>query len=153
MRSTSSWRPAPDQQVSLTDPDARSMATSGRGTGIVGYNVQAAVDAKHHLIVAHEVTNVGHDRTQLASMAQQTQEAIGSETLTVLADRGYYKGAEILKCEDAGIEALVPKPLTSNSKADGRFDKRDFVYDAGATSTAARQVSVRSGASLRSRTA
>ena len=66
---------APDRQVSLTDPDARSMATSGRGTGIVGYNVQTAVDTKHHLIVAHEVTNVGHDRTQLADMAQQAQDS------------------------------------------------------------------------------
>jgi transposase len=121
---------SPDQQVSLTDPDARSMATSGRGTGLVGYNVQAAVDAKNHLIVTHEVTNVGHDRTQLASMAEQTREAIGDRALTVLADRGYYKGTELLKCEDAGIEAVLPKPLTSNSKADGRFDKRDFVYDA-----------------------
>jgi hypothetical protein len=121
---------SPDGQVSLTDPDARSMATSGRGTGIVGYNVQASVDATNHLIVAHEVTNVGHDRTQLASMAQKTQEAIGGTSLTVLADRGYYKGPELLKCEDAGIKALVPKPLTSNSKADGRFDKRDFTYDA-----------------------
>jgi transposase len=120
---------SPDEQVSLTDPDARSMATSGRGTGIVGYNVQASVDATNHLIVAHEVTNVGHDRTQLASMAQKTQEAIGSGSLTVLADRGYYKGSELLKCEDAGIETIVPKPLTSNSKAEGRFDKRDFLYD------------------------
>jgi transposase len=120
---------SPDEQVSLTDPDARSMATSGRGTGIVGYNVQASVDAKNHLIVTHEVTNVGHDRTQLASMAQKTREAIGSGSLTVLADRGYYKGPELLKCEDAGIETIVPKPLTSNSKAEGRFDKRDFIYD------------------------
>jgi transposase len=120
---------APDGQVSLTDPDARSMATSGRGTGIVGYNVQAAVDAQNHLIVTHEVTNVGHDRTQLASMAEKTQEALCERDLTVLADRGYYKGTELLKCEDAGIAAVVPKPLTSNSKADGRFDKRDFVYD------------------------
>jgi transposase len=119
-----------DEQVSLTDPDARSMATSGRGTGIVGYNVQASVDAMNHIIVTHEVTNVGHDRTQLASIAQKTQEAIGSRSLTVLADRGYYKGPELLKCEDAGIETIVPKPLTSNSKADGRFDRRDFTYDA-----------------------
>jgi transposase len=103
---------APDQQVSLTDPDARSMATSGRGTGMVGYNVQTAVDTKHHLIVAHEVTNVGHDRSHL----------------TVLADRGYFTGEEILECEQAGISTLVPKPLTSTSKADGRFDKRDFTY-------------------------
>ena len=121
-------RQAPDQQVSLTDPDARSMATSGRGTGMVGYNVQTAVDTKHHLIVAHEVTNVGHDRTQLSSMAKQARDATGTEQLTVLADRGYFKGEEILECEQAGINALVPKPLTSNSKAEGRFDKRDFVY-------------------------
>jgi hypothetical protein len=121
-------REAPDRQVSLTDPDARSMATSGRGTGIVGYNVQTAVDTKHHLIVAHEVTNVGHDRTQLSSMAKQARSATGKEELTVLADRGYFKGEEILECDQAGITPLVPKPLTSNSKADGRFDKRDFVY-------------------------
>jgi transposase len=119
---------APDGQISLTDPDARSMATSGRGTGIVGYNVQTAVDAKNHLIVAHEVTNVGHDRTQLASMAKQARGATGQEHLTVVADRGYFNGEEILECDKAGISALVPKPLTSNSKAEGRFDKRDFVY-------------------------
>jgi transposase len=117
-----------DGQVSLTDPDARSMATSGRGTGMVGYNVQAAVDAKHHMIVAHEVTNVGHDRTQLYSMSKQTRDAIGVEKLTALADRGYFKGEEILECERAGINALVPKPQTSNNKAKGQFDKRDFRY-------------------------
>jgi transposase len=119
---------APDGQISLTDPDARSMATSGRGTGIVGYNVQTAVDTKHHLIVAHEVTNVGHDRTQLSAVAQQARQAIGEEHLTALADRGYFNGAEILTCEQKGIIPLVPKPLTSNSKAAGRFDKRDFIY-------------------------
>ena len=117
-----------DQQVSLTDPDARSMATSGRGTGIVGYNVQTAVDVKHHMIVAHEVINVGHDRTQLAPMAKQARAAINENALTVVADRGYFKGEEILECEQAGISALVPKPLTSNNKAEGRFDKADFVY-------------------------
>src|SRR6266496_3277240 len=121
-------REAPDGQVSLTDPDARSMATSGRGTGIVGYNVQTAVDSKHHLIVAHEVTNVGHDRTQLFAMAKQARSATGKEDLTVVADRGYFKGEEILECNQAGMTPLVPKSLTSNSKADGRFDKRDFVY-------------------------
>ena len=119
---------APDRQISLTDPDARSMATSGRGTGMVGYNVQTAVDTKHHLIVAHEVTNVGHDRSHLSSMAQQARAATGAEQLTVLADRGYFTGEEILECEQAGIRTLVPKPLTSTSKADGRFDKRDFTY-------------------------
>ena len=81
---------APDQQISLTDPDARAMATSGRGSGVVGYNVQAAVDAKHHLIVAHEVTNIGHDRDQLTSMAGQAKAAMGVQALDVLADRGYF---------------------------------------------------------------
>ena len=119
---------APDKQISLTDPDARSMATSGRGTGMVGYNVQTAVDAKHHLIVAHEVTNVGHDRTQLFAMATLAREALGKKELTVVADRGYFSGKEILACTQQGITPLVPKPLTSGAKADGRFDKRDFVY-------------------------
>jgi transposase len=120
---------APDRQVSLTDPDARSMATSARGTGMVGYNVQTAVDTKHHLIVAHKVTNLGHDRTQLADMAVQAKEATGQE-ITALADRGYFKGEEILRCDEAGIVPLVPKPQTSNNKAAGLFDKSDFVYSA-----------------------
>ena len=119
-----------DHQISLTDPDARSMATSGRGTGIVGYNVQTAVDARHHMIVAHEVTNVGHDRDQLAAMAKLAKQAIGQPKLIALADRGYFEGYEILECERAGIATLVPKPATSNSAFEGRFDKRDFVYDA-----------------------
>jgi transposase len=119
---------APDQQMSMTDPDARSMATSGKGTGIVGYNVQAAVDAKHHLIVAHEVTNVGHDRDQLSPMAEQARQATGHEVLTALADRGYFNGKESLACEQAGIVPCVPKPLTSGAKAEGRFGKQDFVY-------------------------
>jgi len=121
---------APDQQISLTDPDARSMKT--RGTGLVGYNVQTAVDAKHHLIVAHEVTNDGIDRSQLSSMAKQARAAIGSETLTVIADRGYFKGEEVLACQEAGITAIVPKTHTSAAKAEGRFDKADFIYDASA---------------------
>ena len=118
---------APDQQVSLTDPDARSMATSGRGSGVVGYNVQAAVDAKHHLIVAHEVTNTGHDRDQLSGMAQ-AKAAMGLQALDVLADRGYFDGEEGLACEGIGVTPYVPKPLTSGSKAKGRFGKQDFVY-------------------------
>lgn len=118
---------APDRQISLTDPDARSMATSGRGTGVVGYNVQTVVDVQHHLIVSHEVVNVGHDRTQLADMAERAKEAVGQE-ITVLADRGYFKGEEILRCTESGIVPLVPKPQTSNNKAAGLFDKSDFVY-------------------------
>ena len=121
---------APDQQISLTDPDARSMATSGRGTGMVGYNVQAAVDAKHHLIVAHEVTNVGHDRTQLSSMAKRAKQAIGTEALEVVADRGYFKGEELRACEQANITTFLPKPQTSGNMAKGLFGKRDFIYDA-----------------------
>ena len=121
-------RAAPDGQVSLTDPDARSMATSGKGTGIVGYNVQAAVDAQHHLIIAHEVTNIGNDRAQLSKMAQQARDASGQDALTVIADRGYFKGEEILACEQAGATPIVPKPLTSGAKAEGRFGKQDFVY-------------------------
>ncbi len=119
---------APDRQISLTDPDARSMATSGRGTGMVGYNVQTAVDTKYHLIVAHEVTNLGHDRAHLSTMARQASQATGEDNLTVLADRGYFESEQILDCEQSGIDALVPKPLTSNSKAAGRYDKRDFIY-------------------------
>ena len=119
---------APDGQISLTDPDARSMATSGRGTGIVGYNVQTAVDTQHHLIVAHEVTNLGHDRTLLATMSNQARDALGAETLKVVADRGYFSGREILACEQSDIATMVPKPQTSSNRAMGLFDKKDFRY-------------------------
>ena len=132
MRSLEALAPAiqesVDGQISLTDPDARCIATSGKGTAMVGYNVQTAVDTKHHLIVAHEVTNVGNDRAQLASMAQKAREAIGTEALSALADKGYFSGNEILKCEQLGIEALVPKPMTSGNRAKGLFDKKDFEY-------------------------
>jgi transposase len=117
-----------DKQISLTDPDARSMATSGRGSGIVGYNVQSAVDTTHHLIVAHEVTNVGSDRSQLSNIAEQARTEIGAETLDVVADRGYYESKEILACERVGITVTLPKPMTSGAKAAGRFGKQDFVY-------------------------
>ena len=117
-----------DKQISLTDPDARSMKT--RGTGIVGYNVQTAVDAKHHLIVAHEVTNVGIDRDQLSAMATQARTAMGTQELIAIADRGYFKSEEILACHEAGITAIVPKTVTSGATADGRFGKADFIYDA-----------------------
>lgn len=121
-------REAPDGQISLTDPDARSMATSGRGTGMVGYNVQVAVDTRHHLIVTNDVTNQGHDRQQLAPIAQQAAQASGHEQITAIADRGYFNGTQIRECEQMGIATLVPKPLTSNNNAKGLFDKRDFVY-------------------------
>ena len=121
---------APDQQVSLTDPDARSMATSGRGSGVVGYNVQIAVDAEHHLIVAHEVTNQGHDRSQLSPMALKAQQTTGCEQITALADRGYFNGEEVLSCEGTGVAPVVPKTLTSSVTKRGFFTRQDFIYDA-----------------------
>ena len=118
----------PDEQLSLTDPDARSMMSQAKGTGLVGYNVQTAVDARHHLVVAHEVTNIGTDRAQLSKMALAAREAMGKNKLKAYADRGYFSGPQIKACDDAGIEAFVPKPMTSNAKAEGRFDKSDFIY-------------------------
>jgi hypothetical protein len=119
---------SPDQQISLTDPDSRSMATSGRGSGVVGYNVQVAVDTEHHLIIAHEVTNSGSDRAQLANMGRQAKKVLGVDKLEAVADRGYYSGEEIKACEDAGIEVTLPKPVTSGMEAKGQFGKHDFVY-------------------------
>src|SRR4030081_1286876 len=121
---------APDQQVSLTDPDARSMATSGKGTATVGYNVQIAVDAQHHLIVAHEVINQGYDRHQLAPMAFKAQEATGCEQVTAVADRGYFSGDQVLSCEGTGIAPIMPKVLTSSGTKRGFFTRQDFIYDA-----------------------
>jgi len=119
---------SPDHQVSLTDPDARSMSSSGRGTGVVGYNVQTAVDTEHHLIVAHEVTNIGTDRAQLSGMAKKAKAVLEVERLDVVADRGYFASEEILASEQAGITVTLPKPMTSRAKAEGRFGKADFVY-------------------------
>jgi len=119
---------SPDQQVSLTDPDSRSMATSGRGSGVVGYNVQIAVDTEHHLIVAHEVTNSGSDRSQLANVAKQAKAVLQTEELAAVADRGYFNSPEILDCAEAGITVTLPKPMTSGAKSQGRFGKQDFVY-------------------------
>jgi len=119
----------PDSQVSLTDPDARSMMKAGGGS-TVSYNVQTAVDSKHHLIAAHEVTNIPNDRCQLSSMAGQAAAALDAESLTVIADPGYYKGVEIVDCYAAGIKALVPKVDTTGSQIKGRYSKADFRYDA-----------------------
>ena len=118
----------PDQQISLTDPDARSMATSGRGSGVVGYNVQIAAETEHHLIVTYEVTNEGSDRSQLSPVAKEAKARLGVAKLDAVADRGYFNGEEILACEEAGITVTLPKPMTSNSKAEGRFGKQDFRY-------------------------
>src|SRR5262245_10307384 len=119
---------APDQQISLTDPDARSMATSGRGSGVVGYNVQVAVDIEHHLIVTHEVTNSGSDRAQLSNIASQVKDVLGVDKLEAIADRGYFSSEQILACDRAGITVTLPKPMTSGIEAKGRFGKQDFVY-------------------------
>ena len=91
-------------------------------------DVQAAVDTKNHLIVAHEVTNVGTDRHQLSNMAEQARTEMGVETLDAVADRGYYASEELRACEEAGIAVTLPKPMTSNAKAAGRFGKQDFRY-------------------------
>jgi hypothetical protein len=104
------------------------MATSGRGSGVVGYNVQVAVDTEHHLIVTHEVTNTGSDRSQLAKVAAQAKAVLGADHLDAVADRGYFNSTEILACEQADITVTLPKPMTSGAKADGRFGKQDFVY-------------------------
>jgi len=119
---------SPTGQISLTDPDARAMATS-TSRGLVGYNVQTAVDTQHHLIVAHGVTNIGSDRRQLAKMARQAKVAMAASDLQVIADRGYYHGEEIHACEESGITPFVSKPMTSLAKANGRFDKEDFVFE------------------------
>ncbi len=117
-----------DEQISLTDPDARSMATSGRGSGVVGYNVQAAVDTKNHLIVAHDVTTSGSDRSQLAPMSKTTKQVLGVDKLDVVADRGYFSNEQILDCAETGITVTLPKPQTSNNKLKGLFVKGDFRY-------------------------
>src|ERR1700756_4741341 len=117
-----------DQQSSLTDPDSRSMATSGPGSGVVGYNVQVAADTEHHLIVAHQVTNSGSDRAQLANMAKHAKAVLKAETLDAVADRGYFNSPEILACHEAGITVTLPKPLTSGAKSEGRFGKQDFAF-------------------------
>ncbi len=124
---------APDKQILLTDPDARFMATSKSGSGMIAYNVQTAVDTKHHLIVAHEVTNIANDRGQLAKMAHGAREAMGArEEFTVVADKGYFKSEDILACDQAGITAYVPKTSTSGNAANGLFDRHEFVYDVDA---------------------
>jgi len=119
---------SPDQQISLTDPDSRSMATSGRGSGVVGYNVQVAVETENHLIITHEVTNSGSDRAQLARVGKAAKAVMQVDTLEAVADRGYFNSPEILACHEAGITVTLPKPMTSGAKSEGRFGKQDFVY-------------------------
>jgi transposase len=120
----------PDGQISLTDPDARAMATSARRSGLVGYNAQVAVDTETHLIVAHDVTNQGFDRDQLAPTATAAKAALGRDDLHAIADKGYFSGAEILACHQAGITTTVPRPETSGNRKKGMFVKADFRYEA-----------------------
>ena len=119
---------AADGQISLTDPDARSMATSGRGSGVVGYNVQAAVETDHHLIVAHDVVQTGSDRAQLVVMAQKAKQALGVKELDVVADRGYFSSEQILECSRTDVTVTLPKPVTTGLTAKGQFGKHDFRY-------------------------
>ncbi len=125
-------RESPDSQISLTDPDARAMATSAKGSGFVGYNAQAAVETESHLIVAHDVINAGHDRDQLAPMALEARAALGRDEMSVVADKGYFSGREILTCHQAGITTTMPRPETSANRKKGMFVKADFAYDAAA---------------------
>jgi transposase len=117
-----------ETQVSLSDPDARSMATTARMPRVVGYNVQSVVDAEHHLIVAHDVTMHGHDRDALSAMAVAARDVMTADDIEAVADKGYYKSEEILACDEAGIAVTIPKSPTSNASARGCFDKADFAY-------------------------
>jgi hypothetical protein len=90
--------------------------------------VQIAVDAEHHLIVAHAVTNIGSDRAQLVSMGRKALDATGCEDVTVLADRGYYNGDEVLACEGSGVLPCIPKTQTSGNAKRGLFTVTDFIY-------------------------
>lgn len=121
---------SPDSQISLTDPDARSMATSARGSGFVGYNAQAAVDSETHLIVTHDVINEGHDREQLSPMAKGAKAALGRDEMSAVADKGYFSGREILACHEDGITTTLPRPETSGNRKKGKYVKADFAYDA-----------------------
>lgn len=118
-----------ETQVSLTDPDCRAMATTSKQPRVVGYNVQSVVETKHHLIVAHEVTNLGYDREALSMMAHAAKDVMASGQIEAIADKGYYSGEEIVAAEQAGVAVTVSKPNTSNAGAAGRFDKADFIYD------------------------
>jgi len=115
-------------QVSLTDPESRAMAPAPRGE--VSYNVQTAVDRKHHLIVEQEVTNQGLDNHQLYGMAQKAKQMLGQDQLQVVADMGYYNQEELKRCEEAGITTYVSKPIVSKNTARGLFGKEKFVYEA-----------------------
>ena len=144
----------PDEQISETDPDARSMISQAKGSGVVGYNVQAAVDAKHHLIVTHEVTNEGNDRAQLSKMATAPKRRWARSKMEAVADRGYFNSPEIKACtEDAGITPLVPKPMTSGARPRVASASSTSSTSPRTTSTSVRRASAPSTASRRWSTA
>lgn len=118
-----------EPQISLTDPDSRAMRTGDKGIDVC-YNFQIATDEKHKLIVDFEVTNEAVDLNQLANMACKAKETLGVETLEVVADKGYYDGPEVKKCQDENITCYVPKPQRSNNKKSGLFSREEFIYDA-----------------------
>ena len=120
---------SPDKQISLIDPDSRSMTSRGQGTGTVGYNVQSVVDTQSHLIVTHEVTNIGSDRAQLTAMAQAAKDVLGVDKIDVVADRGYFSSKEVLASHKSGITTTIPKTRTSPNRKKGLYDKADFQYD------------------------
>lgn len=121
---------APDRQISTSDPDARAMASRGNGTNVVGYNVQIAVDADHHLICAYDVSNTGSDRGFVKTMGDKALDASGNEHLTVLADRGYYSREAVRTCVGTGVTPYIPKTETSGGFKRGKFTSQDYRYDA-----------------------
>jgi hypothetical protein len=116
-----------ENQISLTDPEARLMRMS-KGTDVC-YNLQAAVDSKHKLIVALEVTNACADQGQLAQIAKQAKAALGVEQLAVVGDGGYFEGSTIKECEDADITTYVPVAVADGSTGRGIFPCSQFQYD------------------------
>jgi len=116
-----------ESQISLTDPDSRSMP-SGQGVDVC-YNVEVVVDAKHKLIVTHEVTSAVTDQDQLAPMAIQAKELLEVAELDAVADKGFYNGEQVKHCDEADIRAYIAKPHTSRNQHKGLFTKDDFRYD------------------------
>ena len=117
----------PDKQVSKNDPDARLLLTRHLDRQVC-YNVQTAVDTKHHLIVSHDIDKAA-DRGQLTSVAKQVQQAMNKKDITVLADKGYFSRLDIKASHDLGITANVPQTDTSGSARKGIFNKSLFRYD------------------------
>ena len=121
---------SPTNQISKVDPDAVAMATAGKGTDIVGYNVQIAVDTEHHLVLAHEVSSTGTDRAFLSSMGRSALKASGCDQIDVVADKGYYSRDQIRACAGTGVMPYIPRTETSGGFKRGKFTSHDYRYDA-----------------------